>query len=105
MSSTGSADAGRVTFAEQLSEVAAAALRRAGGSRRYQAGATLLFEGDAPAEVMLLRVGRVKVVAAGLDGTESLLGLRGPGELVGEFTALLAGRRSATVIAIDDVDV
>jgi CRP-like cAMP-binding protein len=64
-----------------------------------------LLEGGTPAEVMLLRTGRVKVVAAGPDGTETLLSLRGPGELVGEYTALLAGPHSATVVAVDDVEV
>lgn len=98
------AESGWVTFDEQLTPEARAAMAAAGRPRRYRAGATILCEGDRSVEVMMLRRGRVKVVAAGAEGNETLLGLRGPGELVGEFTALVDGPRSATVVAIDDVE-
>lgn len=64
-----------------------------------------MFEGDAPTDVMLLLRGRVKVVGTSVDGMDALLGLRGPGELVGEFAAFDTDRRSATVVAIDQVEV
>jgi CRP-like cAMP-binding protein len=47
----------------------------------------------------------VKLVAYGAENREVVLAIRGPGELVGEMAALGGQRRTATVIAVDDVEV
>jgi CRP-like cAMP-binding protein len=49
--------------------------------------------------------GRVKLVAYGADDREVVLAIRGPGELIGEMAALGGQRRTATAIAIDDVEI
>jgi len=49
--------------------------------------------------------GHVKLVAYGADRREVVLAIRGPGELIGEMAALAGQRRTATVIAVDDVEV
>jgi CRP-like cAMP-binding protein len=80
------------------------ALERAGVSRRYRAGATLLAEGSAGSETLLIRRGHVKVVGVGAGGNETLLAVRGPGDLVGEFAALAGTPRSATLVALGGVE-
>ena len=47
----------------------------------------------------------MKLVAYGADRREVVLAIRGPGELIGEMAALAGQRRTATVIAVDDVEV
>nr|MDT0665307.1 Crp/Fnr family transcriptional regulator [Micromonospora sp. DSM 115978] len=51
----------------------------------------------------LLLSGRVKVVAVTDNGYETLLALRGPGDVVGEMAAVDGGTRSATVTALEPV--
>jgi CRP/FNR family cyclic AMP-dependent transcriptional regulator len=47
----------------------------------------------------------VRLVAYGVDRREVVLALRGPGELIGEMAALGAGRRTATGVALEEVEV
>lgn len=71
--------------------------------RHYPSGTILLSQGDPSTHVYLLRASRsrtsacVKVTAALKNGSESLLGIRVSGDLVGELAALRNGTRSATV--------
>jgi CRP-like cAMP-binding protein len=88
----------------QLPAVERAALHARGTARHYRAGSTLFNEGDLSDWVVLLTEGRVKVSAAAAQGREVLLAVRGPGQLLGELSAVDAGPRSATVTAIDPVD-
>jgi CRP-like cAMP-binding protein len=52
---------------------------------------------------MVLRSGRVKVSVDTANGTEVVLAVRGPGALLGEFSAIDRQPRSATVTAIEPV--
>ena len=67
----------------------------------------MLFEGDTADNVLFVVEGRLKVLTTTPDGRELVLGLRGPGELLGELTAIAQdGRgRYATVVAMDDLQV
>ncbi|WP_156753288.1 Crp/Fnr family transcriptional regulator [Actinokineospora pegani] len=76
------------------------ALLRTGVPREFRRGAALLRQGAPGTHVLLLRSGRVKIMATDADGNGVLVALRGPGDLVGEL-ARLRGTRTATVIAID----
>lgn len=58
----------------------------------------ILREGGADTHVVLLLSGFVKVTTA-VEGHETLLGIRVPGEVVGEISALTGEPRSATVTA------
>lgn len=53
---------------------------------------------------MIVLSGRVRVVAYGSDRREVVLALRGPGQLIGEMSGLGAGRRTASVFALDEVE-
>jgi CRP-like cAMP-binding protein len=89
---------------EQLPAAERAALHAAGNARRYRAGATLFHEGDPSAWVVLISRGRLKVASVTGDGKDVVLAVRGPGEVVGELSALDGLPRSATATAIEDVD-
>ncbi|GAA3952273.1 Crp/Fnr family transcriptional regulator [Actinomadura viridis] len=84
-----------------LSEDAWKHLVSLGGMRRHEAGTTLLLQGDPPAFVLALVSGRVKVVQASADGDSLVLAVRGPGEILGDYSVLGDTPRSATVIAVD----
>jgi CRP/FNR family cyclic AMP-dependent transcriptional regulator len=73
--------------------------------RRYNKGAFLILEGEASDHVLVLRSGRLKIVRTAVDGRETLVAVRGPGELVGELNALAGGSapRAASVVALDEV--
>ena len=53
---------------------------------------------------MLLTHGRVKVASTSEDGRESVLAFRGPGEVLGELSAIDGQPRSAGVTAVDPVE-
>ncbi|MDA0179513.1 Crp/Fnr family transcriptional regulator [Solirubrobacter phytolaccae] len=87
-----------------LEPAAREALRKRGQSCTYARGRELLHEGQVPDRVLLLRSGLVKVSRVVLGGREVVLAYRGPGELVGEQSALDGEPRSATVAAVEAVD-
>jgi CRP/FNR family transcriptional regulator len=47
-----------------------------------------MFEGAAGDRVMVLLEGRVKVTHTAADGQETVVSIRGPGEIVGELPCL-----------------
>ena len=65
----------------------------------------ILRAGAAGDDVVLVLSGHVKLVAYGADKREVVLAIRGRGELIGEMAALAGQRRTATVVAVDDVEV
>jgi CRP-like cAMP-binding protein len=69
------------------------------GSRQYEPGAILLAQGQMSTHVVIIRSGLVKVAAVAEDGRESLLSIRGRGDIVGELAAMDGLPRSATVSA------
>jgi CRP-like cAMP-binding protein len=72
----------------QLAPSDRAALEALGVIRRYRAGRFVMLEGDRISHVIILREGRVKVTSTMPDGRELLLAVRGPGDLIGELSAL-----------------
>lgn len=81
-----------------------AAIRAQGTSRRYKRGGPLFLEGEIADRVFLVESGWVTLRTTGPEGDEMILGLRGPGEVVGEMSALDGAPRSATAIAVDDLE-
>ncbi|MCX2728777.1 Crp/Fnr family transcriptional regulator [Saccharopolyspora sp. NFXS83] len=65
----------------------------------FEAGHTILRQGDDSSHVVLLLSGSAKVQALSESGGPTLLGIRFGGDLVGEMAALERRARSATVIA------
>jgi CRP-like cAMP-binding protein len=72
--------------------------------RRFPKGATLVGEGEIPRHVVVLLSGRVKVSHFASDGREVVLGVRGPGDLIGEIAALDGCPCSATVTAVETIE-
>lgn len=71
--------------------------------RTYDRGEVLFHQGDDPGALHTIMSGRVKVSAMTDDGREALFSLPGPGELVGEISALAGRQRTATVRALEPV--
>lgn len=98
-------EAHQVPFLRQLGAADAddllARLRR----RAVARFSPVLRAGSAGGDVVLVLDGRVKVTAAGAGGREVVLAMRGPGELIGEMAVLGGMRRTATAVAVDDVNV
>ena len=84
------------TFLGGLPEPAAKELVALSTRRHFAPGRIVLREGDRETHVELLISGFVKVTTS-VDGFETLLGIRGPGEVVGEVGALTGQPRNATV--------
>lgn len=95
---------GQIPFLRQLSRDDADALLDRVRRRRIQAGTEILRAGSAGDEAVLVLQGRVRLIAYGADRREVVLALRGPGELIGEMAALGVGRRTATAVAVEDVE-
>ncbi|MBV9915169.1 MAG: Crp/Fnr family transcriptional regulator [Solirubrobacterales bacterium] len=96
---------GQIPFLRQLGSEDADALVGLIRRRKVRRSQPILRAGAAGEEVVLVLDGRVKLVAYGADHREVVLALRGPGELLGDMAALSGQRRTATVVAVDDVEV
>lgn len=81
------------------------ALTAWGRARRFRRGAMLFHEGEKAEHVLIVRAGRVKISSFTADGREILLAIRGPGELLGELSAIDGEPRSASASALEQVDV
>src|SRR5580693_6053282 len=68
--------------------------------REYPRGRNLCLEGDPNTHVFILLSGWVKILSVTKDGHESVLALRGDGDIVGETAGETTGRRNATIQAI-----
>ena len=72
--------------------------------RRFRASTTLFAQGDESRHVLVVTSGRCKVVWCSDDGQEALLGVRGPGDILGDMSALDGQPRSASVVALEPVE-
>jgi CRP/FNR family cyclic AMP-dependent transcriptional regulator len=72
--------------------------------RSFRRGAALFSEGDLGDRVFLIEHGWVTLRTTTPAGVELILGLRGPGDVVGELSALDGEPRTATALAVDDVE-
>jgi CRP/FNR family cyclic AMP-dependent transcriptional regulator len=68
-----------------------------GITRSFPDGDLLLREGDPTNHVFVLVSGWVRVYSTTMDGREVLLGLRGPGDVIGDLAALHGWSRTASV--------
>jgi CRP/FNR family transcriptional regulator, cyclic AMP receptor protein len=69
------------------------------------AGATLLFEGDLSDRVVVVLAGAVRIFATASNGREVLVTVAGPGELLGEMSAVDGKAHSASVNTLAEADV
>ena len=96
--------AGPGNFLGNLTDQERAALAERSTRRRYRKGATVFWEGDPSDVVIVIVSGLLKLSRFTPDGREALLALAGPGELVGELSAIDGEPRSATAVAISAVE-
>ncbi len=82
----------------------AAALRRDGRTIQIRRGQALFVEGDRAERVFLLVRGWVIISCLGPGGREVVLGVSGPGDVLGELSGYDQEPRSATAVAAEDVD-
>lgn len=92
------------SFLDALTAVEREGLLAAGQVRGWGAGEVLIREGDSAASALLLVRGLVKIHMRGQGGEELILALCGPGDLLGEVSALPAALRSADASALQDVE-
>ncbi|MFD9907770.1 Crp/Fnr family transcriptional regulator [Streptomyces sp. NPDC059063] len=94
-----------LAFAQALTAQEHESVMAIGTPKRYPADAHLLTEGDRSSHVVIVLRGWVTVsVATDRGATRLILGLRGPGELLGEMAALDRHPRSATVRALGPIE-
>ena len=91
-------------FLGELDPADREALRASSRLRRFRAGTTLMYAGQAGTDVMVLMSGRVKVTYLTDDGREVILDFRGPGELLGEMAVIDGSTRTNSVEALEAVE-
>jgi CRP/FNR family transcriptional regulator, cyclic AMP receptor protein len=97
------AGAAEPVFLNSLTSPEAAGLRSRATERRFARGGALFHEDGAPDRVYVVLTGFVKLSRLSNEGREVILGIRGPGDLLGEQSAIDQRPRSATAIALDPV--
>jgi CRP/FNR family transcriptional regulator, cyclic AMP receptor protein len=91
-------------FLAELDTPARQTLDELGRRRQFDAGAALFLEGDLGGNVMIVHSGHVKVFATSDDAHGVLLAVRGPGDVLGDLSAIDNEPRSASGTALDRVD-
>lgn len=91
-------------FFDSLTGAATDQLREMASARQWAAGEILFREGDVTDHVVVLERGIVKAVAVSETGIEIVLAVRGPGDILGELSAIRGDPRTATVVAVADVE-
>ncbi|HZU61317.1 MAG TPA: Crp/Fnr family transcriptional regulator [Solirubrobacteraceae bacterium] len=93
---------GRQSFLESLSDTDRQALLETGHLRRWDRGDSLVREGDRADSATVLLAGLVKVHKSTSEGADVVLGLSGPGDLLGEVSTVRGATRSASVTALEE---
>ena len=80
------------------------ALRSHGRPVRFRRGQALCSEGDLAERVFVVERGSVIVSRIASGGREIVLGLCGPGDVIGDLAVLDGGPRSGTAVAAGEVE-
>lgn len=94
---------GYVNFWQGLSASSQEALRNVSREQHFAPEQFIFAQDDPPDKLFILMNGFVKVVTYGENGYQAVLGLRGPGDIVGDMAVIDESRRSAGVFTLDDV--
>jgi CRP/FNR family transcriptional regulator, cyclic AMP receptor protein len=92
------------SFLEALDPPEREALLLNNRRRRFKRSQALVTAGMVSSSVLLIAEGRVKLSYFTEEGSEVVLAIRGPGDLVGDLTALDGRPHSATATAMETVD-
>jgi CRP-like cAMP-binding protein len=90
--------------ATQSDDLLARALRSEGRRIQVRRGQALMTEGDLAERVFVIERGWVLITSTTHGGREVVLGLRGPGDVIGDLSALDGAPRSASALALGDVE-
>ena len=93
-----------VRFFDALTEPERAWLYERGVRRAFGQGHALVHQGQVSDKVLFLLAGRVRIASFSEDGKERVLAFRGPGEVLGELSAIDGRPRSASVITVEPVE-
>jgi CRP/FNR family transcriptional regulator, cyclic AMP receptor protein len=99
------AELGTLRFLDALDKEHVDELRALGRKRRHANGDTLFRERELADTVFVVLSGRVKLSCVTEGGREALLGIREPGDLIGEMSLIDESPRSATATAVEPVEV
>lgn len=89
---------------EQLTSSELESLEGRGAMRKFSRGSILFREGGLPENVILVLSGRAKIASLTGEGKEVVLAVSGPGDILGEVSALDGEARSATATALDQLE-
>jgi CRP/FNR family cyclic AMP-dependent transcriptional regulator len=92
-----------LVFRKSLTSTEQAALDELGIVRTFERGTALFHESGVADRVLVILSGCVKLSCLSDDGKEVILAIRGPGDLIGEMSAIDGASRSATATALDQV--
>jgi CRP/FNR family transcriptional regulator, cyclic AMP receptor protein len=95
---------GHAEFLELLGDEDRQALEAIATPRSATRGQVLLAQGQVGDKVLVLRSGRVKVVAPSLSGHDIVLNFRGPGALLGDQALVDRSPRAANVVAVEPAE-
>lgn len=93
----------RPTFWDDLSDARQFELMQLGDEFRVPARQFLVSAGQSAHSVFIIRQGYVAVIMAAPGGMNVIVAIRGPGELLGETSAMLQEPRSSSMKAISEV--
>jgi CRP-like cAMP-binding protein len=93
-----------LNFLAAVEATARAELTGAATHRSYPPDTVLFHGGDDGGTMLVLLAGQVKITVPTRGGRDTILGFYGPGELLGEISAVDGGPRSATATALDAVE-
>lgn len=85
-------------------DVLGATLRQNGQSRTFRRGQALFIEGERAERVFLIQGGWVLLNCTAASGREIVLGVCGSGDVIGELSSFDGEPRSATAVALSEVE-
>ncbi|MBT8225306.1 MAG: cyclic nucleotide-binding domain-containing protein [Dactylosporangium sp.] len=90
------------SFWHSLDATERKAFAAAAREQAFGGGTTLCWQDDTTTDVIMIESGWTKVTVAA-EGRERIIAVRGPGDTIGERAALVKTGRSATVVALENV--
>ncbi|HEY1523958.1 MAG TPA: Crp/Fnr family transcriptional regulator [Solirubrobacteraceae bacterium] len=94
----------RHSFMESLPPPDRQALLEAGRRKAWETGEMVMRDGEPADSAVVLLAGLAKIHKTTTEGVDVVLGLSGPGDLLGEPSAMREAIRSASVTALDQID-
>jgi CRP-like cAMP-binding protein len=95
---------GKVPLFAGLAPERLAALSQVATTRRLAPREELFHKGDPASQVYVVASGRLKVATTSAEGDEVLFAIMDEGEVVGDLPMLTGGRRTASVVALEDCE-